>query len=105
MGPLITITSQTARHAMPFVGAHYVSSKAAIIAFTRVLALEVAPHAVTANCLAPGLANTRMADVFDHDAYSQSVPLAESANPLTSPRQSASSLRTRPPTSPAPRST
>ena len=38
--------------------AHYAASKAGIVALTRVLALELAPQAITANALAPGLTDT-----------------------------------------------
>ena len=36
-------------------GAHYCSSKAALNMFTRVLAIELAPHRITVNAVAPGL--------------------------------------------------
>lgn len=39
-------------------GAHYAASKAGVIAFTKALALEVAPYGITANCLAPGTTDT-----------------------------------------------
>jgi 3-oxoacyl-[acyl-carrier protein] reductase len=38
--------------------AHYAASKAGIVAFSRNLALELAPHRITVNVLAPGLVNT-----------------------------------------------
>jgi len=39
-------------------GAHYAASKAGIVAFTRNMALEVAPHRITVNAIAPGLTDT-----------------------------------------------
>ncbi len=39
-------------------GAHYAASKAGIVAFTRNMALEVAPYKITVNAIAPGLTDT-----------------------------------------------
>src|ERR1043166_2862656 len=41
--------------------AHYAASKAGIIAFTKSLAVELAPYDVTVNCLCPGATDTPMA--------------------------------------------
>ena len=38
----------------------YCSAKAAVIHFTRCLAVEVAPHGITVNCLCPGMTRTDM---------------------------------------------
>jgi len=35
--------------------AHYCASKAGVVMFTRVLAMELGPHHVNVNCIAPGL--------------------------------------------------
>jgi 3-oxoacyl-[acyl-carrier protein] reductase len=43
-------------------GAHYAASKAGIIALTRLVATELAPHGVTCNALAPAAVRT---PVFD----------------------------------------
>ena len=40
--------------------AHYAASKAGIIAFTKSLAMEMAPHNIQVNALAPGLTDTAM---------------------------------------------
>lgn len=40
--------------------AHYAASKAGVIAFTKSLALELAPHNVTVNAIAPGATDTAM---------------------------------------------
>ena len=47
---LITRTAQIA----------YCSAKAAVIHFTRCLAVEMAPHGITVNCLCPGMTWTEM---------------------------------------------
>lgn len=39
-------------------GAHYAASKAGIVAFTRNMALEMAPFNITVNAIAPGLTDT-----------------------------------------------
>jgi len=38
----------------------YCSAKAAVVHFTRVLAVEVAPHGITVNCICPGMTRTEM---------------------------------------------
>ena len=40
--------------------AHYAASKAGIMAFTKSLAVELAPHEITVNCLCPGATDTPM---------------------------------------------
>jgi 3-oxoacyl-[acyl-carrier protein] reductase len=52
-GRVINIASQLAYKGRERL-AHYCAAKAAIIGFTRVLALEVSRRGVYANCIAPG---------------------------------------------------
>lgn len=57
-GRIVTLSSNAAVNAEPQVGAPYSASKAAIIALTRLAAVEGAPLGVTANAVAPGLTDT-----------------------------------------------
>ncbi len=43
----------------------YSASKAALIGFTRALALELAPSGIRVNCIAPGVIRTPMLDCYD----------------------------------------
>jgi NAD(P)-dependent dehydrogenase (short-subunit alcohol dehydrogenase family) len=53
-GKIINIASGTAYKGLPnFL--HYVTSKGAIVSFTRALARELGPHNIAVNTLAPGL--------------------------------------------------
>lgn len=58
-GRIVTVASGSAVRGMPR-GAHYAASKAAIIAFTKSLALEVAENNILVNCVAPGTIDTEM---------------------------------------------
>jgi NAD(P)-dependent dehydrogenase (short-subunit alcohol dehydrogenase family) len=44
--------------------AAYCASKAALLMFTRALALEVAPRGIRANCVCPGVVDTPLTDLF-----------------------------------------
>ena len=52
-GKIVNISSGTPFRGVPFL-LHYVTSKGAIVAFTRALAKEVGKDAVLVNCVAPG---------------------------------------------------
>ncbi|HLH21757.1 MAG TPA: SDR family NAD(P)-dependent oxidoreductase [Chloroflexota bacterium] len=41
-------------------GSHYAASKGGVIAFTKSVALEMAPHGITVNAIAPGTTDTAM---------------------------------------------
>src|SRR5688572_32810088 len=50
---------------------HYASSKAALIGFTKSLALEIGSRNVTVNAVAPGFVSTAMTDAMTADAKSK----------------------------------
>jgi 3-oxoacyl-[acyl-carrier protein] reductase len=59
-GRVINMASQAARARTERANAHYAASKAALIGFSRGLALEVAGDGITVNCIAPGRITTPM---------------------------------------------
>jgi NAD(P)-dependent dehydrogenase (short-subunit alcohol dehydrogenase family) len=52
-GKIITLSSGAYASGRPGA-AHYCASKAAVVMFTKVLALELAPRRINVNCIAPG---------------------------------------------------
>ena len=61
-GRICTIASIGGKHGAP-EQAHYCATKAAVMGFTRVLAQEVGPLGITANCVCPGIILTDMGRV------------------------------------------
>jgi NAD(P)-dependent dehydrogenase (short-subunit alcohol dehydrogenase family) len=67
--------------------AHYNASKAGVIALTRQMAIELAPHGIRVNCVCPGVIDTPMLRVMDDPAAGAewvhaAVPLARLGNPM-----------------------
>ena len=56
-GNIVNITSGAAFRGSPR-GVHYVASKGGIVSMTRQMALELAPHRIRVNAIAPGLTDT-----------------------------------------------
>lgn len=60
-GKIVNNASLTALKGAPLL-AHYCASKWAVIGFSKALALELAPHGITVNCVCPGMVRTEMQD-------------------------------------------
>ncbi|MFJ3667209.1 SDR family NAD(P)-dependent oxidoreductase [Streptomyces sp. NPDC090106] len=85
-GRIVTITSKNALVAEAGL-THYNASKAAVDLLTQTLAVELAPHGITVNSIAPGMVATPIDDEFPFDreafeaAYRERIPLGRYADP------------------------
>lgn len=62
----------------------YSAAKAALIGFTKALALEVAPSGIRVNCIAPGVIRTPMLDCYDEQTLAdlaEETPLGRLGTP------------------------
>jgi NAD(P)-dependent dehydrogenase (short-subunit alcohol dehydrogenase family) len=66
-------------------GVHYTASKGGIVAMTRAMALELAPHRIRVNAIAPGLTDTAQPRYgmteAEIEAASSATPLGRMADP------------------------
>ena len=54
---------------------NYSASKAAVVGFSRALALELAPHGINVNCIAPALVDTPWTQALPEETRSRAVKL------------------------------
>jgi 3-oxoacyl-[acyl-carrier protein] reductase len=83
-GRIINVASAGGRTTSAVVSAHYAASKAGLIGFTRTLALEAAPHGITANCVSPGPVRTAMSGASSADAiaaFTATIPMKRYGEP------------------------
>ncbi|MFI6025253.1 SDR family NAD(P)-dependent oxidoreductase [Amycolatopsis magusensis] len=71
-GAIVNISSIGARQPTPGLG-HYEATKAAVDALTRSAALELAPHGIRVNAVAPGPVLTPMTAGFSSDTAARSA--------------------------------
>lgn len=84
-GKIIQLSGGGATTPMPRLTA-YATAKAAVVRFAESIALELAPHKIDVNCIAPGALNTRMLeevlaagpDVVGQDFYDRSLKQKQS---------------------------
>lgn len=75
-GGIINVTSTAGVRGEAF-HSHYAASKSALHGLTKSLAVELAPHNIRVNCVAPGWVDTDMcAGVFNEPGYREKVRLS-----------------------------
>ncbi len=79
-GRIITISSEAGRVGIPIGVALYGAAKAAAIGFTRHLALEVAGHGVTANCITLGAMDNIPPEALS--SLTRNIPRGRAGSPL-----------------------
>jgi 3-oxoacyl-[acyl-carrier protein] reductase len=88
-GRIVNFASIAARRGSDRVGVHYAAAKGGIIGLTKTLALELAPHNVTVNAIAPGFIRTEriaksswgMPSAEAEAAFMKSLPLKRAGKP------------------------
>jgi 3-oxoacyl-[acyl-carrier protein] reductase len=84
-GRIVNFASIAARRGSDRVGVHYAAAKGGIIALTKTLALELGPHNITVNAIAPGFIRTpRIAEAGWGNAsaaFIESLPLKRAGKP------------------------
>ena len=83
-GAIINLTSGAAYRGSPR-GVHYCASKGGVLSMTRQMALELAPHKIRVNAIAPGLTDTAQPRYGSSDeeiiAAGHAIPLGRIARP------------------------
>jgi dehydrogenase/reductase SDR family protein 4 len=77
-GAIVNIASTGGLEPSPMLGAYCVS-KAAVIMLTKTLAAELGPSGIRVNCIAPGLVETKFADVLVNTPSIHEVIVGRSA--------------------------
>ena len=83
-GRIINISSTAGQRGEAFCS-HYAATKGALISFTKSLAVELAPHGILVNCVAPGWVVTDMTrdDLLGarRESILQTIPLSRAGTP------------------------
>lgn len=83
-GSMVNLTSGAAYRGSPR-GTHYCASKGGVLSMTRQMALELAPHRIRVNAIAPGLTDTAQPrygmSEDELEAAGQAIPLGRLVRP------------------------
>jgi NAD(P)-dependent dehydrogenase (short-subunit alcohol dehydrogenase family) len=83
-GVVVNLTSGAAFRSSPR-GVHYVASKGGVLSMTRAMALELAPHRIRVNAIAPGLTDTAQPRYGSSEVElaeaARAIPLGRMARP------------------------
>jgi len=84
-GRIVNFASIAARRGSDRVGVHYAAAKGGIIGLTKTLALELGPHNITVNAIAPGFIKTPRIEQAGWGsasaAFIESLPLQRAGTP------------------------
>jgi NAD(P)-dependent dehydrogenase (short-subunit alcohol dehydrogenase family) len=80
-GKIINVSSGTVFEGVPGLP-HYISSKGAVMAFTRGMARELGAYKINVNSIAPGFTHSEGGDEFDKVKKFPSAPLDEVQEPM-----------------------
>ncbi len=83
-GSLVNIASVAGLHGSSMTAA-YSATKGGVLAFTRVIAVELAPRGIRANCICPGAVATELVEKAHspalREAFTARIPVARYARP------------------------
>jgi NAD(P)-dependent dehydrogenase (short-subunit alcohol dehydrogenase family) len=85
-GRIVNISSTAGKSVSTLGGAHYTTSKAALLGLTRAAAKELGPYGITVNAVCPGLIDTELtqenASPADLAAYARGFPIQRLGQPV-----------------------
>ena len=85
-GRIVNVASVVARGGAVRVTSHYAAAKAGVVGFTRHLALEVGPHGITVNAVAPGTTATERVKALrtpeESRQLAQTIPVRRLGEPM-----------------------